>query len=272
MSLRLMSAAWAANLPSTPKLVLLALADNANDEGNCAPSMKRIAQKCSLTERAVLNNINLLELGGFLLRENRQFKSNNYIITPPDTWQTERSKPSKQRQKEAEKREAQRRLMYTHTEPDSVHTEPDSDTELNSVRTEPNSVTNITIKSKTIGICAGDASTREVHANAWARDAVVDTLPAWVDREAFFEFREHRRAIKKPLTPQSEKIALKTLFDVFNNGESQRDIIERSILNGWAGLFANSKKNNSGNKPEKFNAFDFLTNGGRRNEIDITGQ
>lgn len=280
MSLRLMSAAWAAHLPSTPKLVLLALADNANDEGNCAPSMKRIAQKCSLTERAVLNNINLLELGGFVLRENRQFKSNNYIIAPPNTWQTERAKPSKQRQKEAEKREAQRRLMYAHTEPDSVCTEPDSDTELNSVRTEPNSVTNITIKSTT-RLRTGDA--RAMQQNAWVRDATAatvaaeateqTTLPDWVDREAFFEFREHRRAIKKPLTPQSEKLALKTLFNIFNNGESQREVIERSILNGWAGLFPNGKKNNFGNKPEKFNAMDYFINrGSNSNERDITNE
>lgn len=260
MSLRLMSAAWAAHLPSTPKLVLLALADNANDEGTCAPSIKTIMGKCSLSERAVFTNINLLEKSGFLLRQNRQFKSNNYTITPPNTWQTERAKPSKQRQKQAgiDEKIGNMGAQYA---PPALNAPP-----------APSAPTTITIKSKHIGMGAGDASTREVHANAWVRDAVIDNLPDWLDREAFFEFREHRRAIKKPLTPQSEKLALKTLFNIFNNGESQRDIIERSILNGWAGLFPNGKKNNFGNKPDKFNTFEFLTNGGRRNEIDITGQ
>jgi hypothetical protein len=261
MSLRLMSAAWAANLPSTPKLVLLALADNANDEGNCAPSIKTIMGKCSLSERAIFTNINLLEKGGFLLRQSRQFKSNIYTITPPNTWQTERAKPSKQRQKQAEVDE---KIGSTPAQyaPPAFGAPP-----------APSAPTTITIKSKAIGLCA-DASTREVHANAWLRDAVVDSLPDWLDREAFFEYREHRRTIKKPLTPQSEKLAIKTLFDVFNNGESQREIIERSILNGWAGLFPNSKKNNSGNKPEKFNAFNFLVekNRGAGNERDITNE
>jgi hypothetical protein len=257
-----MSAAWGANLPATPKLVLLALADNANDEGNCAPSMNRIAQKCSLTERAVLNNINLLELGGFILRENRQFKSNVYLITTPNTWQTERAKPSKQRQKQ--------RAETGHTEPDSVRTELDSYTELNSVRTEPDSATNITIKSTTIGI----GRTHDVPPATLANRETEQAYPAWLDVEAFEEFRAHRVAIKKPLNAQSEKLAIIALGIINGkNTESQRDVIERSILNGWAGLFPKNNKmqNKMQNKP-KFNAFDFLTNGGIKNEIDITGQ
>lgn len=262
MSLRLMSAAWAANLPSTPKLVLLALADNANDEGNCAPSIKTIMGKCSLSERAIFTNINLLEKSGFLFRQSRQFKSNIYTITPPNTWQTERAKPSKQRQKQAENH-AETAHMGAFGAPPALNAPP-----------APNAPTTITIKSKPIGICAGDASARENHANAWVRDAVVDNLPDWVDRAAFSEYREHRRAIKKPLTPQSEKLALKTLFDIFNKGELQRDIIERSILNGWVGLFPNNKKNNSVNKPNKFNAFEYLSNKtkGAGNERDITNE
>lgn len=284
MSLRLMSAAWAANLPSTPKLVLLALADNANDEGNCAPSMKRIAQKCSLTERAVLNNINLLEKSGFLLRQNRQFKSNVYTIAPPNTWQTERAKPSKQRQKQAEKREEQRRLMYANTEPDSVHTEPDSCTELNSVRTEPNSVTNITIKSTT-SLRTGDA--RAMQQNAWVRDATAatvaveateqTTLPDWVDKEAFSDFKNFRKnKLKKPLSGRSEKIALTKLLELVNAGEIQRDVIDASIFGHWAGLYPVKNKQSGGfkNKPEKFNAFNYLVekNRGAGNERDITNE
>lgn len=44
---------WRQNLPSTVKLVLLALADVADDEGICWPSVATIAVKASVTTRTV---------------------------------------------------------------------------------------------------------------------------------------------------------------------------------------------------------------------------
>ena len=48
-----MNWAWRQNLPSTAKLVLLALADAADDEGNCWPSVATIAGKAGVTTRTV---------------------------------------------------------------------------------------------------------------------------------------------------------------------------------------------------------------------------
>lgn len=45
----------------TQKLVLLALADNANDDGVCWPSMRTIARKCDLSEQAVRNQVAALQ-------------------------------------------------------------------------------------------------------------------------------------------------------------------------------------------------------------------
>lgn len=61
VSVRLMSVVWQTACPShTAKLVLLALADNANDEGHCWPSISTIAQKTNLTRQAVMDQIALL--------------------------------------------------------------------------------------------------------------------------------------------------------------------------------------------------------------------
>lgn len=53
MSIKLMSMVWSMEaIPSTNKLVLLALCDYANDQGeSCFPSIKGIAAKSSLSER-----------------------------------------------------------------------------------------------------------------------------------------------------------------------------------------------------------------------------
>ena len=49
MSIRLMSAAWRlGGMSPGAKLVLLALCDNASDEGVCFPSIRKIAEKCCM--------------------------------------------------------------------------------------------------------------------------------------------------------------------------------------------------------------------------------
>ena len=53
MSLRVMTWAWSLHLSPTPKLVLMALADEADDDGYCFPSQRRLAAKCSITDRTV---------------------------------------------------------------------------------------------------------------------------------------------------------------------------------------------------------------------------
>jgi hypothetical protein len=52
MSISLMTAAWKLAMPASPKLVLLAMCDWANDEGESLhPSIKAIAKRASMSER-----------------------------------------------------------------------------------------------------------------------------------------------------------------------------------------------------------------------------
>lgn len=84
MSIKLMTAVWEReDLSSTHKLVLLALADWANDEGLCWPSINRLAVKASLTTRAVQKSIRALEQVGFVRREEVTGKGNRYWISIP---------------------------------------------------------------------------------------------------------------------------------------------------------------------------------------------
>jgi hypothetical protein len=84
MSIKIMTAVWdREDLSSTQKLVLLALADWANDEGLCWPSINRLAIKASLTSRAVQKTIRSLEDAGFIRREEVLGKGNRYWISTP---------------------------------------------------------------------------------------------------------------------------------------------------------------------------------------------
>lgn len=67
MSIKLMTATWELRMPPSNKLVLLALADWANDRGgSCFPSIRRIAERSSISERQAQRYMRALELDGWL--------------------------------------------------------------------------------------------------------------------------------------------------------------------------------------------------------------
>jgi len=70
MSIRLMSDVWKTDLPTTEKMVLLVIADHANDEGTEAwPSQATIAKKASISVRTVQRAVNSLVRAGYLRME-----------------------------------------------------------------------------------------------------------------------------------------------------------------------------------------------------------
>ena len=87
-----MTWAWRAPLPPGPKIVLLALADIADDDGVCWPGHRSLAIKCSTTVRTVQRTLAALAAQGRLLIEPRyrhdgSRSSNRYrlpIGTPHD--------------------------------------------------------------------------------------------------------------------------------------------------------------------------------------------
>ncbi len=81
-----MTAVWdREDLSSTQKLVLLSLADWANDEGLCWPSIERLAIKTSMAGRSVQRIIRDLESMGFVKRDEVLGKGNRYWISIPLT-------------------------------------------------------------------------------------------------------------------------------------------------------------------------------------------
>ncbi len=67
MSIEVMSAVWKhAPVKGGDLLVLLALADHANDRGMCWPSIPKLAEKSRLKERQVYTIIGRLERKGLI--------------------------------------------------------------------------------------------------------------------------------------------------------------------------------------------------------------
>lgn len=84
MSIKLIDAVWSLKLDNEGELlVLLALADNANDEGtHCFPSQRRIAWKTDLTVKSVSAIIARLEKKGLVetLNKGNQHQPTNYAL------------------------------------------------------------------------------------------------------------------------------------------------------------------------------------------------
>jgi hypothetical protein len=82
MSVRVMSLVWAMDLPDSEKIVLLALADCANDEGHCWPGMATLTRKCSKSDRTIQIAIRSLCTKGHLTRREVPGKGCNYTVHP----------------------------------------------------------------------------------------------------------------------------------------------------------------------------------------------
>lgn len=66
MSIELMTKAWNMDLPMGEKMLLLKLADRANDDGECWPGQKDLSRHCSMGERALRDNLRRLQARGLV--------------------------------------------------------------------------------------------------------------------------------------------------------------------------------------------------------------
>jgi hypothetical protein len=78
MAVMLMAKAFSVQVGSAgKKLVLLKLADNANDKGECWPSYQHIADQCEISKRSAMNYINALIKDGLVEKSVRKGPKGN---------------------------------------------------------------------------------------------------------------------------------------------------------------------------------------------------
>lgn len=83
MSTRVMANCWPLiGMSITQKAVLISLADQANDDGVCWPSIATISERVCASDRAVQDAIKWLVSAGALQRDERFGRSSVYVVTP----------------------------------------------------------------------------------------------------------------------------------------------------------------------------------------------
>lgn len=135
MSIALMTEAWKSSLPMTEKMVLLCLADFANDRGECWPSIDTIAAKCSCSDRTVQKAIRSLKEWGILTIKDAPGKSHSFTINPRISFTPEKTAPPKNSAKGVKNirlggESASPKPSENHQEPSLVKSPPSDDAPL----------------------------------------------------------------------------------------------------------------------------------------------
>lgn len=208
MSIRLMTEAWKSDMPSGRKMVLLALCDNANDQGECYPSISMLAEKCSMSERSVFNHIADLEKVGAIARQSRTGRSTVYTIDPCKFCTPANSAP----------------LQLLQGTPANSAPTP-----LQPLHPTPATVAPITINEPSLN--------RKEPKDTLA-DATGFVLPDWIPADAWAAFMETRKAKKAKSTAYALGLIVKSLETFRAAGHDPLAILNASIKAGWSDVYA----------------------------------
>lgn len=192
------------------KLVLIKLADNASDQGECWPSYQHIADQCEIDRSTVRKHIKHLEAQGLVRIENREGPKGNstnlYYLTLRN--------PVGQNS--------------TPVGPEStgVGPQPTPPVGPESTRTSHSFEPVTEPVEQTV---AGAPSAKKKA----AKFDPMTCKPANVSEQTWADWCQHRKEIRKPLTATTCAKQAKTLA-----GHHAPDaVINQSISNGWTGLF-----------------------------------
>lgn len=81
MSVRVMSLVWDSNVPAPERFTLLALADRADEDGRCWPSIRTLSLKCRMGASTIRRHLVTLQECGVLTVDHRFNSSSMYTIS-----------------------------------------------------------------------------------------------------------------------------------------------------------------------------------------------
>jgi hypothetical protein len=263
------------------RLVLLALADHANDEGYCHPSVTRLARKSALTERNVQLILRNLEARGELvtLRNAGRGHVNAYWVLPPATvtrltlegknaknfhplqtleekvkCTTEKVKTDAQKVKsKAEKvKPTSPRTVKNHQEPSITTTRLEVQTRGQTSlgpsqklrkpsKVNPSSSADRTTPGTTNGSAKGSAR------DAWAAWLTANAPPDWLESEPWARWLQDLDEREIRVTTGRLEEQVKRLQELHALGESQAAIVARAIAGGWSNLYPPRASSDSSN-------------------------
>lgn len=220
---------------STAKLVLLSIADRADENHIAYPSVQRIVADTELDRKTVMSSIAYLEEKGIIETIKHNGSVNKYrLIGVPGREQTSPKNGTGKENPTSPKN-------GTGTSPKIGTGTKNGTGPKNGTAPVPKTGP---LPVPFLGHEPTNEPTKNLPNNSRAHeDAFV--LPPGVDPQAWDTFEKYRRGIKKPLDDDQRRIAVNLL--VTQSIETQRQMVDAAILSRWTGLFP-PKQNDHGRK------------------------
>ncbi|HGN1277638.1 TPA: helix-turn-helix domain-containing protein [Proteus mirabilis] len=217
--------AWSLDLKAPQKILILSLADRADEYHCCYPSIQRLVKDTGLDKKTIGKWINLMIEDGLIsdtgerkgpTKRVRVLRLNIELECTQKRDDTKSGNVPKNGSLNVPKNGSQNQSLETNNEP----------------------------KKKGF-------------------DAKKESIPDWLDREIWFNWIDYRNEIKKPFkTKKTFELQVKFLLECLEEGYSPEEIINQSIANGWQGLFkpknnhqAITSQQGSWNTPEAWRDF-----------------
>lgn len=208
-----MSRVWekaATDDPST-LLVMLALADWANDDGVCWPAIDSIAEKCRISGRTAQRIIRELEECGLLevTRKKGRSHTNTYRLKVPTC-----------------------QVLF------DIKGVSESPIENEKVTNETEKVTNHVLKGDiAVSPEPSEPSKPEPSITKRADKNKTFKLPGWVPKQDWEDWLEVRKKKGAPATVRAMELNLERLAKYQNKGHPPEKVLQLAIERGWTGLF-----------------------------------
>lgn len=208
MSTILMSQCWPlGGMSPAQKAVLISMADQANDDGYCWPSVGTISKRTCLSERAVQGAIKWLQSANLMTASERNGTSSVYRLTPAAYAPPQEMRPADAAPTPAASAPPPPQML--HPTPADAAPKPSMNRQLN--RKEP----------------------KDTRA-----DATGFVLPDWIPMDAWAAFMETRKAKKAKSTAYALGLIVKSLETLRAAGHDPLAILNASIKAGWADVYA----------------------------------
>lgn len=207
MSVAISSACWPLQLPATEKLVLLCLADFADDDGVCWPSVETLIERTGLSDRCVREQLKRLEAAGLIERDRRVGQSATYRLNIT-----------------AREEQEPRQEMPVQPAPAAASTGTSCRSNRHDVPVQP---------APRAGAIRSTTEPPLIHQRT--KSAVA--LPDWVEPSAWQAFLENRKAQRAPFTPRAAELILAKLDQLRAEGQNPNECLLQSVERGWRGVF-----------------------------------
>lgn len=229
MSIKLMQLVWDRQLSQSRKFLLLSLADQANDAGECWPSINTLAARCSMGRRTVFDSLADLEAEGWLTRELMPNQRVKFCLSIAMLQQLPLDPGADRCESRTGAKSAPVRQLHG----------CENGTGANPARTGAKSALHKATPSKATPI-GGDTRTREDQLavmGSYDRGVIapyLDTLPDTVDLQLFADFVKHRQVKGATLSISSWRQVLAELVRLAADGVDLNASLRETMALGFA--------------------------------------